>query len=174
MVHADSWDSNRAALRRCETSQAVGPGLLQLRFSTLAFMLESGSPEMEPMINGTPILAAILALMLSGYSSADELTDAAECLCDAIKTCALEAVGGQELSDELRQQMGPVLENNCAEMRGRVQAVPANHKLYQPAVGCLRSMASLSCPQLHNASGLKTPECAEYDRLVKEASARTP
>jgi hypothetical protein len=126
------------------------------------------------MKNARPILPAILALMLSGYSSADELTDAAECLCDAIKACALEAVGGEDLSDELRQQMDPVLEKNCAEMRSRVQAVPANHKLYQPAVGCLRSMTSLSCPQLHNASGLKTPECAEYDRLVKEASTMTP
>ena len=125
------------------------------------------------MTNATPILAAILALMLSGYSSADELTDAADCLCDAIKTCALEAVGGEDLSDELRQKMDPVLEKNCAEMRSRVQTVPANHKLYQPAVGCLRSMASLSCPLLHNTSAVKTPECGEYDRLVKEASAET-
>jgi len=126
------------------------------------------------MKSARSILAAILALMLSGYSGADELTDAAECLCDAIKTCALEAVGGQDLSDELLQQMDPVLENNCAEMRSRVQAVPANHKLYQPAVACPRSMASLGCPQLHNASGLRTPECADYDRLVRQASAVTP
>jgi hypothetical protein len=67
-----------------------------------------------------------------------------------------------------------VLENNCAEIRSRVQAVPANHKLNQPAVGCLRSMASLSCPQLQNAGEVKTPECTEYDRLAKAASAATP
>jgi len=126
------------------------------------------------MVNATPILPAILALMLSGYSSADDLTDAAERLCDKIKTCALVAVAGQDLSDELRQQMDPVLENNCAELRSRMQAVSANEKLYQPAVGCLRSMASLGCNLLHNASEVKTPECAEYDRLVKEASAVTP
>jgi hypothetical protein len=33
---------------------------------------------MDTMKNATPILTAILALMLSAYSSADELTDAAE------------------------------------------------------------------------------------------------
>jgi hypothetical protein len=97
------------------------------------------------MINTTPILPAILALLLGGYSSADELTDASEHLCDTIKTCSLEAVAGQDLTDELRQQMNPVLERNCADMLSRVQAVSASDKLYQPAVGCLRSMASLSC-----------------------------
>ena len=126
------------------------------------------------MKNATPILPAILALMLSVYSSADELTDAAEGLCDTIRTCALEAVAGPDLTDELRQKMAPVLENNCAQIRSRVQAVPANHTLYQPAVGCLRSMDSLSCPQLQNAGEVKTPECTEYDRLAKEASAVTP
>jgi hypothetical protein len=112
--------------------------------------------------------------MLSAYSSADELTDAADGLCATIKTCALEAVAGQDLTDELRQKMAPVLENNCAEMRSQVQAVPANHTLYQPAVGCLRSMASLNCPELQDAGAVKTPECTEYDRLVKAASAITP
>jgi len=81
------------------------------------------------MINATPILPAILALVLSGYSSADELTDAADGLCDTIKTCAFEAVAGQDLTDELRQKMDPVLERNCADMLSRVQAVSASDKL---------------------------------------------
>lgn len=126
------------------------------------------------MINATPILPAILALTLNGYSSADELTDAAEGLCDTIRTCALEAVAGQDLTDQLRRDMAPVLENSCAEMRRQVQAVPADHSLYQPAVGCLRSMASLSCQRLHNAGEVKTPECTEYDRQLKAASAMSP
>jgi hypothetical protein len=123
------------------------------------------------MKNATTIRLAILALMLNGYSSADELTDAADGLCDTIKSCALEAVAGENLTDDLRQKMDPVLERNCAEIRSRVQAVSASHTLYQPAVGCLRSMASLSCNLLHNMSQIKTPECAEYDRLVKASGA---
>jgi hypothetical protein len=47
-------------------------------------------------MNTTPMLPAILALMLSGYCSADELTDAADGLCDTIKLCALEAVAGAQ------------------------------------------------------------------------------
>jgi len=137
-------------------------------------MLESGPQEVDAIINATPILPAVLALILCGYSSADELTDAAQELCDTIKACALEAVAGPDLSDKLRQQMDPVLENNCAQMTSRVQAVPANHTLHQPAVGCLRSMASLSCPRLHNVSEFKTPECTEYDRLAKAAGDATP
>ena len=65
-------------------------------------MIESASREIDIMTTPTPILAAILALMLSAYSSADELTDAAEGLCDTIRTCALEAVAGPDLTDELR------------------------------------------------------------------------
>lgn len=125
------------------------------------------------MINSIQIPAAILALMLSGYSVADDLTDAAEGLCDTIKTCALEAVAGQDLTDELRTKMAPVMDNSCAEMRSQVQTVPPGHKLYQPAVACLSSMSSLSCPQLHDAGEVKTPECTEYERLVKAASAET-
>lgn len=140
----------------------------------LADPFSLGPQGMDAMKNTTIILAAILALTLGGYSSADELTDAAAGLCDAIKTCALEAVAGQDLSDEMRQQMDPVLEANCAAMSREVLSVPAGNQLYQPAVGCLRSMASLSCPHLHNASQFKTPECAEYDRLLKAASAVTP
>ncbi|MGB5774985.1 MAG: hypothetical protein WBP89_10010 [Sedimenticolaceae bacterium] len=126
------------------------------------------------MKNTTPIRPAILALMLSGYSSADALTDAAEGLCDTIRTCALEAVAGPDLTDELRQKMAPVLDSNCAQLRSRVKVVGPNDKLYQPAVGCLRSMESLSCPQLHNMSEIKTPECGEYDQLAKDASDTTP
>jgi hypothetical protein len=129
---------------------------------------------MYTMTNTTTIPVAILALVLSGYSVADDLTDAAEGLCDTIRSCALEAVAGDDLTDVLRQKMDPVLEGNCAQMRSRVQVVPPGNTLYQPAVNCLRSMESLSCPELHNAGEVKTPECTEYDRLAKEAGDATP
>jgi len=124
--------------------------------------------------NAIPVLPAILVLTMGGYSSADELSDAAQGLCDTIRTCALEAVAGQDLTDELREKMTPTLDNACDSMRNQVQAVPIDHKLYQPAVGCLRSMESLTCPQLHNAGEVKTPECMEYDRLAKEVNAANP
>lgn len=87
------------------------------------------------MRNAIPVLPAILVLTMGGYSSADELSDAAQGLCDTIRTCALEAVAGQDLTDELREKMTPTLDNACDSMRNQVQAVPIDHKLYQPAVG---------------------------------------
>lgn len=123
------------------------------------------------MINATSLLSAIVLVMVSGYSAADDLTDAAEGLCDTIKTCALEAVAGQDLTDELQASMAPMLDNNCAKMSSQVKAVPPGHKLYQPAVGCMRSMASLSCAQLHNAGVIKTPECTQYEQLLNAANA---
>lgn len=126
---------------------------------------------MDKVTKTTLILPATLALLLSGPSVADDLTDAVEGLCDTIKTCALEAVAGQDLTDELRVQMAPMLDSACTRMRSRVQAVPADHALYQPAVGCMRSMESLTCQQLNNAGQVKTPECTEYDRLASETTA---
>jgi hypothetical protein len=129
-------------------------------------MLEFGSDRVDTVTNAKLIVSAIMVFMLNGYSIADELTDATEELCDTIKSCALEAVAGPGLTEELQEEMAPVLENSCTDIRGRVQAVSANHSLFQPAVGCLRSMATLSCERLHNAGLVKTPECTEYDRLA--------
>ena len=122
----------------------------------------------------TPLVAAILALLLSGYSNADELTDAAAELCDTIKACAMEAVAGANLSAELQAMMEPVWQSNCAELSKQVLAVPASNPLYQPATACLSSMASLSCSMLYNMSQVKTAECAEYEKLLKAASGAQP
>jgi hypothetical protein len=122
----------------------------------------------------TLVLPLVLALLLSGYSTADELTDAATELCDAIKTCALEAVAGANLSAEVRQMIEPVLQSNCAAITNQVVSVPASNPLYQSAVGCMRSMASLGCPNLQNASQFKTAECAEYDKAASKWIGQTP
>ncbi len=121
------------------------------------------------MINATSILPVIVLAMLSGYSVADDLSGATEGLCDTIRSCALEAVAGQDLTDELQASIAPMVAGHCATMSSLVQTVPAGDKLYQPAVGCLRSMESLSCEQLRTVRRVKTPECTEYDRLASEA-----
>lgn len=120
------------------------------------------------------ILPALLMMVVNGYAQADELTDAAQALCDSVKSCALEQVAQQDLTDEMRQMMGPMLDNMCANMRSQVQSVPTNHELYQPAVGCLRSMVSLDCQQMQNPEGVDTPECTEYEKLAKEAGEAGP
>lgn len=120
------------------------------------------------------ILPALLMIMLNGYAQADELTDAAQALCDSVKSCALEQVAEEDLTEEIREMMGPLLDNMCLNMRSQIDSVPTNHKLYQPAVGCLRSMVSLDCQQMQDPEGVKTPECTEYEQLAKEAGAVQP
>lgn len=126
------------------------------------------------MITTRAILPALLMIMVNSYAQADELTDAAQALCDSVKSCALEQVAQQDLTDEMREMMGPMLDNMCANMRSQVQDVPVDHRLYQPAVGCMRSMVSLDCQQMQNPEGVKTPECTEYEQLAKEAGVAQP
>ncbi|MEM8661241.1 MAG: hypothetical protein AAGF35_10180 [Pseudomonadota bacterium] len=118
------------------------------------------------------LIPATFLLLLGGQSQADDLSDAARALCDSIKTCALEQVASQqELTDEVKQQMTPLLDNMCTSMQSQVADVPVDHPLYQPAVGCLRSMVSLDCQQMQSAAGIKTPECQEYHELATKSGS---
>ena len=60
------------------------------------------------------------------------------------KSCALEQMAEQDLTPEMREMMAPMLDNMCASMREGIKDVLVDHGLYQPAVGCLRSMESLT------------------------------
>jgi hypothetical protein len=118
------------------------------------------------------LMPALLGLMLSGHACAGELTDATQALCDTVKSCALEQVAQEDLTDEMREMMVPMLENMCTTMRNQVEEVPTGHELYQPAVACVRSMVSLSCEQLRDIDRGQTPECAEYSRLAADYAAK--
>ena len=121
------------------------------------------------MITTRTILPAVLACMFAGQAVADDLTDAAQGLCDTVKSCVLEQAATQDLTDEVKEMMAPMLENMCAKMRSQVHEVPVDHGLYKPAVGCMRSLESLTCEQLQKGEQVSTPQCTEYERLAKEA-----
>ena len=121
------------------------------------------------MITTRILLPAVLACMFAGPAAADELTDAAQGLCDTVKSCVLEQVATQDLTAEMREMMAPMLENMCSKMRSQVKEVPVDHGLYKPAVGCMRSLESLTCDQLQSGEQASTPECTEYERLAQEA-----
>lgn len=121
------------------------------------------------MIKRKTMVPALLAVCLSAQVGADDLTDAAQGLCDSIRSCALESMSKEDLTPEVLEMMGPMLDNMCANMRSKVQAVPMGHGLYEPAVGCMRSLESLTCEQMQNPELAATAECKEYERLAKEA-----
>ena len=115
-----------------------------------------------------------LLLVLSSvcfFVAADDLTDAAQGLCDTVKSCALEQIAREDLTPEMHEMMEPMLENMCTTMRENVQEVPTGHPLYQPAVACMRSLESLSCEQMQSPDRTTTPECKEYEKLAKEMGA---
>ena len=122
------------------------------------------------MIATRTLLPALL-LALGGQATADELTDAAQGLCDTVRACVLEQAARQELTPEAREMMGPMLDNMCATMRSQVGEVPVGDGLYGPAVACLRSMHSLSCQEMQNPDREATAQCKEYERLAREAGA---
>ena len=100
---------------------------------------------------------------------ADELGDAAEALCEKVKSCALAQMEGQNIPAETRQMMQPMLDNMCAQVRGRIGEVPTGHPLYKPAVACMESMNSLTCEDMQDSGDMATPECEEYEKLAREA-----
>jgi len=132
------------------------------------------SQRTDSVIATRAILPTLVMIMAGSYVQADELTDAAQALCDSVKSCALEQVAQEDMTDEMREMMGPMLDNMCEEMRSQVQSVPADHKLYKPAVGCMRSMVSLTCQQMQDPQSAKTPECVEYDELARQTAPAQP
>jgi hypothetical protein len=117
------------------------------------------------------MVPALLAVFLAAQAGADDLTDAAQGLCESIRSCALESIAKEDLTPEVLEMMGPMLDNMCANMRSKVQEVPMGHGLYAPAVACMRSLESLTCEQMQNPDIAATPECKEYERLAREAGA---
>ena len=106
--------------------------------------------------------------------SADDIADAALGLCEKVKSCAMAQIEEEDLTPELRQMMQPMLENMCANMEDKVEAVPAGHPLYAPAIACMRSMEALSCEAMQDPGHMETPECAAYEKLVRETGDNPP
>ncbi len=110
-------------------------------------------------------------VIVAPVSRADELADAAQTLCEKVKSCAIAQMEGQELTPETRQMMQPMLDSMCTQVRGKVGEVPTGHPLYDPAVACMQSMNSLTCENMQDAGDMVTPACEEYENLVRESGA---
>lgn len=115
------------------------------------------------------ILLCLVSLVPAAH--ADELADAAQKLCEKVKSCAMAQMEGQELTPETRQMMQPMLDSMCTQVRGRIGEVPTGHPLYQPAVACMQSMNSLTCESMQDSGDMVTPACEEYESLAREAGA---
>ncbi len=114
-----------------------------------------------------PTSLLLLAAALAGAPALaqNELQQAADALCEKVRSCALAQVDDADMTPEMRQMMEPMLDNMCVTMRAGIAEAPADHELYEPAVECMRSMAELACDQME-AMRDGTPECQEYQGVV--------
>ncbi|NOR40797.1 MAG: hypothetical protein GQ537_06290 [Gammaproteobacteria bacterium] len=121
------------------------------------------------MLKPAPHFLSLLfiALLVSSSARADDIADAALGLCEKVKSCAMAQIAKEDLTPEMRQMMQPMLDNMCANMQGKVEAVPSGHAMYAPAVACMRSMEALSCEAMQGEQ-VRTPECKTYEKLARE------
>jgi hypothetical protein len=115
--------------------------------------------------------AFLLCALTVTTAHAEELSDAAQALCENVKTCAMAQLEGQELTPQAREMMQPALDSMCAQVQGRVSDVPTEHALYKPAVACMQSMSTLTCEMMQDPHKLRTPACEAYEKLARESGA---
>jgi len=112
-------------------------------------------------------LLAMFSLTVAVAAGADDIADAALGLCEKVKSCAMAQIAKEDLTPEVRQMMQPMLDNMCANMKSRVEAVPSGHPMYQSAVACMRSMEALSCEQMQSEQA-NTAACQAYEKLAQQ------
>lgn len=123
---------------------------------------------LKPILSAA-MLAATFSLCLSVPASADDLTKAAEDLCQTVKSCALEQMGASDMTPEMKEMMGPMLDGMCQGITASIGAVPKGHKLYAPAVACMRSMDKLGCTLVEGGGNTAdTPECEKYAEMAQQ------
>lgn len=111
-------------------------------------------------------LALLAAAVINTPALAqNELQQAADALCQKVRGCALAQVRQEDMTPEMQAMMEPMLKSMCASMTAGIEDAPVDHKLYQPAVACMRSMADLSCEQMETLDD-GTPECRRYQEIV--------
>lgn len=116
------------------------------------------------------ILVALLATAIPAL--ADDLADAAVDLCEHVRACTLAQMDQQQVTDEMRQMVEPMVANMCNAMRQQVGNAPEGHPLYEPATTCMRSMSRVSCAEMQNGDNMQTPECQEYEKLAQSYRAQ--
>ncbi|QFU76798.1 hypothetical protein EY643_14695 [Halioglobus maricola] len=117
------------------------------------------------------MIATVVFALSSTLAQADELTDAANQVCEKVKQCTLSQIDQSQMTPEIRAMMEPMINGMCDAMRAGVKEVPNNHELYQPAVACMRSMAELSCEDYQNEESFQTPACTDYAERAEKAMA---
>ena len=113
-------------------------------------------------------LALFCATVFSVSAAADDYKDASLALCEKVKACALVQMDSQDITPEVRQMMQPMLDTMCTSMLASVPEVAKDHPMYEPAIGCMKSLGGLSCEEMQEEAGAKTAACTEYEKMAEK------
>ena len=114
-------------------------------------------------------VATVFLVLAAPQLMAEDLTSAANDLCEKVKACSMSQIAEADMTPEMKQMMEPMLDSMCETMQAGVKEVPTGHELYQPAVACMRSMADLSCADFQDESKVQTPACMKYQEMAEKA-----
>lgn len=120
-------------------------------------------------------VASTLSFTLAAPAAADDMAKAAGDLCETVKSCALKQMGASDMTPEMKEMMGPMLDGMCQGITASIGSVPQGHEMYAPAVACMRSMNKLGCALVENGgSAQDTPECKKYAEMAEKYSEAQP
>jgi len=110
------------------------------------------------------LMSSLLLFFTVQASASDAFAEASGAACIKMKACALEEIrNDSSMPPETKAMMTKMLDGMCAQMQSAFNNGLTDHKLYEPAVACMNSMAKLSCAQIKN--GAETAECGEFGKV---------
>lgn len=113
-------------------------------------------------------LFAILALILTCHTQADELSDAAGALCARIKQCTQADMEANAMSPSAQSDVDAMLAGMCSNIEQDMQIARSHKELYAPATACLKSMGKSGCEVIQGEE--VTSECQNFERSLRQFS----
>ena len=115
------------------------------------------------------ILITITALLFMNTAHAD-LKDKTDQLCEKMKTCAVEEMGGEQPPGIIEMMKG-MFDSMCASMIQPYATTFTEEGLEDKAEACLDTIIETSCEVLMDAQGKThdSPECKEFEAAADEA-----
>ncbi len=99
-------------------------------------------------------------------AAANELRNAANNMCNHIKSCVQGQMGDiSSLPPQMQQMVKSQIDNMCKNMLDIENVSEAMvHK--QAAIACLNSISALSCDQIENSG--ETPACKQLEKSLQQ------
>ena len=99
-----------------------------------------------------------------------DLDQAMDDMCDKIKTCSIEEIKGQGLSDDMVTMMSAMFGGMCKVWMKPYANAMGEAGLEEKAEACIDSVVSASCENLMQSEGeFRTDECEAFEKAADEA-----